>query len=123
MGNLLSIEQFSNNKALKNSKAPVTFHDVSDSGQHAIEAFHPSFEAGSVPIASMSWRKEPGEPPMSKKVGEIDTIDVDPGYQRAGIGTHMWNLSQQFDTPALHSSFQTKPGKKWAAKVGGPSVG
>lgn len=94
-----------------------------DPEQHVIEAYHPDFGMGQVPIGAMSWRVKPStEPPKKMGTGEIDTVDVHPDYQKNGIATRMYHMSQQFDPPALHSRYQTAEGKSWAKKVGGLSI-
>jgi GNAT superfamily N-acetyltransferase len=85
----------------------------SNGSHHWIEAYHPDFGLGNVPVGELSW---------SKKTGEITNVGVDKDYRKGGIGRRMYEEAHNYDPKPLHSKNKTKDGIKWAKKVGGPSV-
>lgn len=106
-------------------------HDE-DADAHYIEAYHPSFGGGQVPVGSMFWAKREHTTPggiMKASPGEIYNIEVQGpsrhnqvNYRGRGIATEMYNRAQSYEPKPLHSSRQTEDGKRWAKRVGGPGV-
>lgn len=74
-----------------------------DSNVHSVDAFHPDFGAGKVPVGSLLW---------DKQSGRITNIGVQQGFRRQGIGRKMFEHAQQFHPAPLHSETQTNLGKK-----------
>jgi hypothetical protein len=100
-------------------------HDDSDPDLHEVTAHH-----GGQEIGRMLWLKSEvkHEPLTGNPIhGMITTVDVDPGYQRRGVGTGMWNYAHHesgLEPKPAHSISRTPAGKggggdAWARKVGG----
>lgn len=89
-------------------------HEV-DSSLHSIDAFHPGFGGGAVPVGQMLW---------DKQSGAITNINVDSRYRRQGIANRMYQHAQQFTPQPLHNTLENRTdlGKKWSKGVGGPSL-
>lgn len=90
-------------------------HDPDDPGLHAIEAYHPDFGGGTVPVGSML---------IDKSSSRITNISVDSQHRRQGIGRRMYNDAMGRGLNPLHSpeAHKTALGKKWSTAIGGPSV-
>ena len=90
-------------------------HDPDDTNLHSIEAFHPDFGGGNVPVGSML---------IDKGNSRITNINVDERHRRQGIGTKMYNEAVSRGLNPMHSpeEHKTALGKKWSAGVGGDMV-
>jgi ribosomal protein S18 acetylase RimI-like enzyme len=66
-------------------------------------------------IGSMYWSGEEG-----RSEGTLNSIDVDPRFQRQGIATRMWQYARDLSNqdPSIHyivpSNFRTRDGDAWA---------
>jgi len=58
------------------------------------------------------------------RAGEVGYLDVDPGHQRRGIATSLWQQAHDYAgkndlAKPVHSKDRTADGDAWAQKVGG----
>jgi len=77
-----------------------------DVPRHRITATLPS----GFPVGSMAWHP---------KTKEVTGINVEPGEQRKGLATAMWNMGQDIRPKPVHSADRTRAGEAWAKSVGG----
>lgn len=68
-------------------------------------------------VGSLQWIA--GTPSDPQRVpGEVIDIRVDPGWQRKGIATAMWEYAQSLPFPPVHSPNLTGDGRAWSQTVG-----
>jgi hypothetical protein len=98
----------------------LTFEHSETPREHSIDAYHPDFGGGSVPVGSMNWAKHTdAQFGRTVPAGHIFNIQVESSFQKNGIATEMFRRAGQHNPPPVHSPFQTKAGKKFAKKTGG----
>lgn len=81
-------------------------------GMGSINASHP--EHGDIGL--IYWNTDPKY--KHEKLGGVTNIQIDPRFQRQGLGTHLYQMAKQVDPRVQHSSTQTRAGKAWAKKIG-----
>lgn len=70
-------------------------------------------------VGSMVWEGWEGY-----DEGALQSIDVDPSYQRKGLATRMWRHAQDLSRKnpnihrPIHSTFRTPEGDAWAKSTG-----
>jgi ribosomal protein S18 acetylase RimI-like enzyme len=69
-------------------------------------------------VGVMHWRKKASG---GANAGQVDWVEVDPSFQRMGIGRQMWEHAQAVGVSPSpkHSAERTDKGESWAKSVGG----
>ena len=98
-------------------------HDQ-DADFSTVNAYHPDFGGGQVPVGVLDWFKAAGTLPSGREVraGEINNVNVMPEHRHQGLATEMYRMANEYPTQPLHGSVKTLAGIGWSAKTGGKHV-
>ena len=88
-------------------------------GDYSLEYARPDMYIPRHRIVASQGGQRAGEMTWHPKTHAITGINVEPGEQRKGLATAMWNMGQDIRPKPVHSADRTRAGEAWAKSVGG----